>query len=71
MQNKNITSKGKSKSSRKRTRTTTSSQMSAEVSTSRGPGCVPYSTNVTKDWLTKLLSGTKIDLHDLDSTSWN
>ena len=62
VQNKNMTSKGKSKNSRKRTRTTTSSQMSAQVSTSRGPDCVPYWTNVTKDWSTKLLSCTKIDL---------
>ena len=74
MQNKNMNSKGKLKNSRRtpeELQTTTSSQMSAEVSTSRGPGCVPYWINVTKDWPTKLLSGTKIDSRDLDSTCWN
>ena len=53
-----------------RTWTTTSSQTSAQVSTLRGPDFVPYWINVTKDWPTKLLSCTKKDLCDLDSTCW-
>ena len=71
VQNKNLTSKGKPKNSRKCARTITSSQTSAQVSTSRDPDCVPYWTNVTKDWSTKLLSCIKKDLCDFDSICWN
>ncbi len=33
--------------------------------------CVPYWTNITKDWSNQLLSCTKTDLKILDKTLWN
>ena len=55
----------KSKNSKKRKATVKSPQAP------RDKECVPYWTNITKDWSNQLLSCTKTDLKKLDKTLWN
>lgn len=61
----------KSTNSKKRSLDIQSLEISDQELTSRSQACVPYWTELTKEWSTKLLSCTKTDLQDSQLTYWS